>query len=80
VHAGEISLDSHIASEVVKAFSAPLSGCSQKPLLTDREMEVVQLIAHMLKIFDKVGVYDRVELMLYAIHHGLIDKPDGPMP
>ena len=95
VHAGEISVDSHIAGEMVKAFSASPGGCSEKPLLTDREMEVVQLVAqglqnraigkklfiseqtvknHMLNIFDKLGVYDRVELMLYAIHHGFIDK------
>jgi len=95
VHGGEISVDSHIAGEMVKAFSASSGGCSEKPILTDREMEVVQLVAqglqnraigkklfiseqtvknHMLNIFDKLGVYDRVELMLYAIHHGLIDK------
>jgi DNA-binding NarL/FixJ family response regulator len=68
----------------------------EKGLLTDREMEVVQLVAqgyqnkeigkklfiseqtvknHLLNIFDKIGVSDRVELTLDAIHHGLIAKP-----
>ena len=99
VHAGEISLDSHITAEMVKAFSGSLkSGArSEKQLLTDREMEVVQLVSqgyqnkeigkslfiseqtvknHLLNIFDKIGVSDRVELTLYAIHHRLIEKPD----
>jgi DNA-binding NarL/FixJ family response regulator len=102
VHAGEISLDRHIAAEMFKTFSAsPKSGVRiEEPLLTQREMEVVQLIAqgfqnkeigkklliseqtvknHLLNIFDKVGVSDRVELMLYAIHHRLIDKPDASL-
>jgi DNA-binding NarL/FixJ family response regulator len=99
VHAGEIWLDSRVTAEMVNALSASSkSGArSEKPLLSEREMEVVQLIAqgvqnkeigkklliseqtvknHLLNIFDKLGVSDRVELMLYAIHHRLIDKPD----
>ena len=31
---------------------------------------------HLHNIFDKLGVSDRVELALYAIHHRLIEKPD----
>ena len=100
VHAGEIWLDGHMTAEVIKAFStSSKSGASsEKPLLSDREMEVVQLIAqgfhnkeigkklfiseqtvknHMHNIFDKLGVSDRLELMLYAIHHRLIDEPSG---
>src|SRR5450631_3563612 len=47
VHAGEIWLDSHMTAEVIHTFSASSkSGArSKKPLLSDREMEVVQLIA-----------------------------------
>jgi DNA-binding NarL/FixJ family response regulator len=99
VHAGEIWLDSRLTAEVINAFSASSkSGAhSEKPLLSDREMEVVQLIAqgfhnkeigkklfiseqtvknHLRNIFDKLGVSDRLELALYAIHHCLIEKPD----
>jgi two-component system, NarL family, nitrate/nitrite response regulator NarL len=102
VHAGEIWLDSHMTAGVINAFSASFkSGArSEKPLLSDREMEIVQLVAqgfqnkeigkklfisentvknHMRNIFDKLGVSDRLELMLYAIHHRLIDKPDGTL-
>ena len=102
VHAGEIWLDSRMTAGVINAFSAsPKSGTrSEKPLLSDREMEVVQLVAqgvhgkeigeklfiskqtvknHMHNIFDKLGVSDRLELALYAIHHRLIDEPDGTL-
>ena len=100
VHAGEISLDSRMTTEVINAFSASSkSGAGkEKPLLSDRELEVVQLVAqgfqnkgigeklfisdntvknHLHNIFDKLGVSDRLELMLYAIHHRLIDEPTG---
>ena len=73
----------------------PLSSCREKPLLSDREKEIVQLVAqgfrnkeigeklfiseqtvknHLHNIFDKLGVSDRLELALYAIHHRLIDQ------
>lgn len=102
VHAGEIWLDSHMTTGVINAFSASSkSGAHNvKQLLSDREMEIVQLVAqgflnkeigkepfisentvknHMSKIFDKIGVSDRLELVLYAIHHRLIEKPDGTL-
>ena len=102
VHAGEIWLDGHMTAEVINAFSASSksSARNEKPLLSDREMEVVQLVAqgfqnkeigkklliseptvkhHLRNIFDKLGVSDRLELALYAIHHRLIDKPDGTL-
>jgi len=98
VHAGEICLDSHMTAEVINAFSASSkSGMrSEKSLLSDREIEVVQLVVqgcqnkeigkrlfiseqtvknHLHNIFDKLGVSDRLELALYAIHHRLIDNP-----
>lgn len=99
VHAGEIWLDSHMTAGVIKTISeSSQSGeVSDKPLLSDREMEIVQLVAqgfqnkeigkklvisentvknHLRNIFDKLGVSDRLELVLYAIHHRLIDNPD----
>jgi two-component system, NarL family, nitrate/nitrite response regulator NarL len=100
VHAGEIWLDSHMTAEVINTFTASSkSGArSEKRLLSDREMQIVQLVTqgfqnkeigkelfisentvknHLHNIFDKIGVSDRLEMMLYAIHHRLIDKPNG---
>jgi two-component system, NarL family, nitrate/nitrite response regulator NarL len=97
VHSGEIWLDNRMTAEVVDAFkkSAEAGQRREKPLLSDREMEVLQLVAqgfrnreigkklligeqtvknHLHSIFDKLGVSDRLELALYAIHHRLIDQ------
>ena len=82
---------------VLKAFakSSDAGPRREKPLLSDREKEIVQLVAqgfrnkeigeklfiseqtvknHLHNIFDKLGVSDRLELALYAIHHRLIDQ------
>ncbi|MGD0841821.1 MAG: response regulator transcription factor [Candidatus Acidiferrales bacterium] len=97
VYGGEIWLDNHMTAEVMKAFtkSADSGPRREKPLLSDREKEIVQLVAqgyrnkeigeklfiseqtvknHLHNIFDKLGVSDRLELALYAIHHRLIDQ------
>jgi DNA-binding NarL/FixJ family response regulator len=102
VHAGEIWVDSHLTARVINAFSALSKSLSHiaKPLLSDREMEVVQLVAqgfrnkeigkklsireqtvknYLHSIFDKFGVYDRVELALYAINQDLIDRAEGTL-
>jgi DNA-binding NarL/FixJ family response regulator len=96
VHAGEIWLDKKKTSDVIEAFkkSAESGPRREKPLLSDREKEIVQLVAqgfrnreigeklfiseqtvknHLHNIFDKLGVSDRLELALYAIHHRVID-------
>ncbi len=94
---GEIWLDNRMTNEVIDAFkkSAEAGQRRDKPLLSDREKEIVQLVAqgfrnreigeklfiseqtvknHLHNIFDKLGVSDRLELALYAIHHRLIDQ------
>ncbi|HTU32165.1 MAG TPA: response regulator transcription factor [Candidatus Acidoferrum sp.] len=94
---GEIWLDNRMTAEVIDAFkkSAEAGMRREKPLLSDREKEIVQLVAqgfrnreigeklfiseqtvknHLHNIFDKLGVSDRLELALYAIHHRLIDQ------
>jgi DNA-binding NarL/FixJ family response regulator len=96
VYSGEIWLDQHMTAEVMKAFSksSEAGPRREKPLLSDREKEIVQLVAqgfrnkeigeklfiseqtvknHLHNIFDKLGVSDRLELALYAIHHRITD-------
>ena len=96
VAGGEIWLDKRMTSEVMKAFAKSTeTGRREKPLLSDREKEIVQLVAqgyrnreigeklfiseqtvknHLHNIFDKLGVSDRLELALYAIHHRITDQ------
>jgi DNA-binding NarL/FixJ family response regulator len=98
VHAGEIWLDNRMTAELIDAFkkSSESGVRREKPLLSPREREIVQLVAqgfrnreiaeklfiseqtvknHLHNIFDKLGVSDRLELALYAIHHHLTDLP-----
>jgi two-component system nitrate/nitrite response regulator NarL len=97
VYDGEIWLDNHMTAEIINAFkkSAESGQRGEKPLVSDREKEVVRLVAqgfrnreigeklfiseqtvknHLHNIFDKLGVSDRLELALYAIHHKLNDQ------
>src|SRR5580704_10813993 len=96
VYGGEIWLDNRVTAEVMKAFAKSSDGGPRrdKPLLSAREKEIVQLVAqgyrnkeigeklfiseqtvknHLHNIFDKLGVSDRLELALYAIHHHLVE-------
>jgi DNA-binding NarL/FixJ family response regulator len=96
VYGGEIWLDNRMTAEVIDAFkkSSESGQRREKPLLSHREKEIVQLVAqgfrnreigeklfiseqtvknHLHNIFDKLGVSDRLELALYAIHHRLIE-------
>ena len=96
VHGGEIWLDNRITAEVMNTFARSSEGGEQrdKPLLSDRESQIMRLVAqgqrnkeigknlfiseqtvknHVHNIFDKLGVSDRLELALYAIHHHLIE-------
>jgi two-component system, NarL family, nitrate/nitrite response regulator NarL len=97
VHDGEIWLDNRITAHVIDAFrkSAEAGQRRKKPLLSDREKGIVQLVAqgfrnreigkklfiseqtvkkHLHHIFDKLGLSDRLELALYAVHHRLINQ------
>ena len=100
VYGGEIWLDSHTTAAVMRQFaspgeaggSAPGTKARERSPLSQREREIVQLVAqgfknkemaekmfiseqtvknHLHNIFDKLGVSDRLELALYAIHKGL---------
>jgi DNA-binding NarL/FixJ family response regulator len=96
-HGYDICIENRMTPQVMKAFAKSSDGGSRrdKPLLSEREKEIVQLVAqgyrnkeigeklfiseqtvknHLHNIFDKLGVSDRLELALYAIHHRLIDQ------
>jgi len=95
VHTGEVWIDQRVTAGVLKAMAEGPAATTtrEKPLLTDRERQVVHLVCqglrnkeiadklfiseqtvknHLHNIFDKLGVSDRLELALYALHHRLV--------
>ena len=89
-------MDNCVTAEVMRTFAKDSNGSPRgdKPLLSDREKQVVQLVVqgycnreigqklfisdqtvknHLHNLFNKLGVSDRLELALYAIHHRLIE-------
>ena len=100
VNAGEIWLDratmGNVLNEMTGGQGEPDSADTQIKSLTDREREVVALIAeglrnkqigkrlfisettvthHLSSIFSKLGVSDRLELVIYAFGHNLVRIP-----
>jgi DNA-binding NarL/FixJ family response regulator len=95
VYEGEIWLDSKTTAAVMRQFASPSDPGPRerdKPRLSNREREIVALVAqgfknkeiaermfiseqtvknHLHNIFDKLGVSDRLELALYAIHRNI---------
>lgn len=95
VYSGEIWLDAKTTAAVMRQFASPNDPSPRdrdKPRLSNREREIVALVAqgfknkeiaermfiseqtvknHLHNIFDKLGVSDRLELALYAIHRNI---------
>jgi len=95
VYEGEIWLDAKTTAAVMRQFASPAGANPRerdKPRLSNREREIVALVAqglknreiaermfiseqtvknHLHNIFDKLGVSDRLELALYAIHRSI---------
>src|ERR1035441_2933682 len=78
VHAGEIWLDSRMTTEVINAFSTSSESGARggKPLLSDREMEVVQLVA---QGFQNKGIGEKLFMSDNTVKnhlHNIFDKLD----
>jgi DNA-binding NarL/FixJ family response regulator len=53
---------------------AAIMGASNKEIASLYAISEQTVKHHMTSIFDKLGVYNRLELTLFAFHHGLADK------
>jgi DNA-binding NarL/FixJ family response regulator len=58
----------------MEVVTAAVSGCSNKEIATQFSISEQTVKHHITSIFDKLGVYNRLELTLFAFHHGLIEK------
>jgi len=63
--------------EIVPHVAGGASNRDIAQLLSVREDTVKR---HLSNIFDKLGVYSRLELALFAIHHGLVESPTSAFP
>lgn len=61
--------------EVVRAVVA---GFSNREIAARLKISQDTVKHHVTSIFDKVGVYNRLELALFAVHHGLTQATLGP--
>lgn len=57
--------------EVVRKI---VDGFSNKEIATALAISEQTVEHHVTSIFDKLGVYNRLELTLFAFHHGIVDK------
>ncbi len=73
VYAGEIWLDNRMTAEVKEIVQLVAQGFRNKEIGEKLFISEQTVKNHLHNIFDKLGVSDRLELALYAIHHRLID-------
>jgi two-component system, NarL family, nitrate/nitrite response regulator NarL len=57
--------------EIVRAV---VSGYPNKEIATRFSISEQTVKHHITNIFDKLGVYNRLELTLFAFHHGIVEK------
>lgn len=58
----------------MEIVSAIVSGFSNKEIARRLRISEDTVKHHLTNVFDKVGAYNRLELALFAIHHGLVGR------
>jgi two-component system, NarL family, nitrate/nitrite response regulator NarL len=59
----------------MEILAAVVSGLTNREIAGRYSISEQTVKHHVTNIFDKLGVYNRLELALFAVHHGLIAKP-----
>jgi len=58
----------------IEVIRAVVSGSTNKEIAGQLSISEQTVKHHITSIFDKLGVYNRLELTLFVFHHGIIDK------
>ena len=61
----------------LQIVAAVVEGSSNKEIAAQFNVSEQTVKNHLSNIFDKVGVFNRLELALYAVYHGLVDSGSG---
>jgi DNA-binding NarL/FixJ family response regulator len=64
----------------VQVVSAVVQGATNKEVSEQLDLSEQTIKDHLSSIFDKLGVSNRLELALYAVHHGLVVPGPAPAP
>jgi DNA-binding NarL/FixJ family response regulator len=62
----------------LEIVSAIVSGFSNRQIAKRMSISESTIKHHLTNIFDKLGVYNRLELALFVIHHGLVEPAESP--
>jgi DNA-binding NarL/FixJ family response regulator len=65
-----------LTPQELKIIAAVASGCTNKAIAKQLSISEQTAKHHITNIFDKLGVYNRLELTLFAVHHKLIEDSD----
>ncbi len=72
---GQISQKSYgLTKREMQIVTAIVSGYSNKEMARKFSLSEDTIKHHLTNVFDKAGVYNRLELALFAIHHGLVGR------
>jgi two-component system nitrate/nitrite response regulator NarL len=58
----------------LEVLQAAVAGFSNKEIAERFSISLQTVKHHITNIFDKLGVYNRLELTLFAFHHGMVEK------
>jgi two-component system, NarL family, nitrate/nitrite response regulator NarL len=58
----------------LQVIAAVVDGASNPEIALELEVSEHTIRHHLRSIFDKIGVSTRLELALYAVHHGLVER------
>ena len=67
-----------LTSREMEVLATVVAGKSNREIAEQLSISEQTVKHHVTNIFDKAGVYNRLELALFAIHHDLIHKSDQP--
>lgn len=70
--------DYGLTSREMEVVTAIVAGKTNREIAGAFSISEQTVKHHVTNVFDKVGVYNRLELALFAIHHGLVGRPGRP--